>query len=53
MENLHKKGDYSHFLYDTLIFNKVKKVLGGRVRIAVTGSAPISNEVIDFLKIAF
>ena len=31
----------------------MKKALGGKVRIAITGSAPISTDVIDFLKIAF
>jgi len=28
-------------------------MLGGRVRLMITGSAPIAKEVIDFLKIAF
>lgn len=36
-----------------LVFNKFKKVLGGRVRLCITGSAPIATEVLDFLKIAF
>jgi long-chain acyl-CoA synthetase len=36
-----------------LIFNKIKAMLGGRVRIMATGSAPLSAEVIDFLKICF
>lgn len=31
----------------------MKKRLGGRVRFCITGSAPISSDVIDFLKIAF
>lgn len=53
LKNLHTKAKYTHFFYDSLVFNKTKKVLGGRVRIMATGSAPISCEVIDFLKIAF
>lgn len=44
---------YQHSIYDRLVFNKVKNVLGGNVRMAVTGSAPITGEVLDFLKIAF
>lgn len=28
-------------------------MLGGRVRVMITGSAPIAKEVLDFLKIAF
>jgi long-chain acyl-CoA synthetase len=44
---------YHHGVYDRLIFNKVKEMIGGRVRIMLTGSAPISADVLDFLKIAF
>jgi long-chain acyl-CoA synthetase len=36
-----------------LVFNKVKAKLGGRVKMIITGSAPISAEVMDFLKICF
>lgn len=39
--------------YDALVFNKFKEILGGRVRSMITGSAPISHEVLNFLKIAF
>ena len=53
LNNLHKKGETKHWLYDALIFNKVKKVLGGRVKKMATGSAPIDPSVLDFLKIAF
>lgn len=31
----------------------MKKILGGRVRFMITGSAPIAGEVLDFLKICF
>jgi len=36
-----------------LVFSKIKAILGGRVRLMVTGSAPIDFEVLDFLKIVF
>lgn len=39
--------------YDALVFNKFRDILGGRVRTMITGSAPISREVHNFLKIAF
>lgn len=31
----------------------MKALLGGNVRLMVTGSAPISGEVLDFLKVCF
>jgi len=42
-----------HKIYDALVFKKVKAILGGNVRLMITGSAPISADVLDFLKIAF
>lgn len=47
------KGTLSHFLYDTLVFKKMKARLGGRVRAMVTGAAPISGDVIQFLRVVF
>lgn len=37
-------------IWDWLIFSKIQKSLGGRVRFVVTGSAPISAKVLDFLR---
>lgn len=42
-----------HTFYDKLIFNKMTKMLGGKVKVMVTGSAPISPDVINFLKVCF
>lgn len=39
--------------YDAIVFSKFRDILGGRVRAMITGSAPISKEVLNFLKIAF
>ena len=48
-----KKGTVVHKLWDNLIFKQVKNRLGGRVKFMITGSAPISDEVINFLRICF
>ena len=50
--NLRNYGQYTHSLYDALVFKKTKQAVGGRVRYMITGSAPISEQVIDFLKVA-
>ncbi|KAJ3317965.1 hypothetical protein HDU76_000995 [Blyttiomyces sp. JEL0837] len=39
--------------WDALVFRKVRAALGGRIRIITSASAPISADVVKFLKIAF
>ncbi|KAG0258654.1 hypothetical protein DFQ27_004530 [Actinomortierella ambigua] len=43
----------THPLWDRLLFNKVKKVLGGNVRYMIIGSAPVASEILAFARIAF
>ena len=43
---------YKHRLYDRLVFNRMKEAFGGKVQVMLTGSAPISPEVLEFLKVA-
>eukprot|EP01129_Flabellula_baltica_P009117 TRINITY_DN366_c0_g1_i1.p1 TRINITY_DN366_c0_g1~~TRINITY_DN366_c0_g1_i1.p1 ORF type:complete len:645 (+),score=165.86 TRINITY_DN366_c0_g1_i1:1383-3317(+) len=51
LDNL-KDGYVGHTVWDKLVFGKVAKQLGGRVRLMMTGSAPISSDVISFLRVA-
>ena len=46
-------ASYNSGCYDSLIFNKVSKILGGRVRRMITASAPISKDVLEMMKICF
>eukprot|EP00158_Paraphelidium_tribonemae_P005876 Partr_v1_DN27569_c0_g1_i4_m30386 putative Acyl-CoA synthetase long-chain family member len=51
--NMNTGGGLSHFFWDRVLFKKVAAVLGGRVRIMMTGSAPISGDVLTFLRLMF
>jgi long-chain acyl-CoA synthetase len=53
MNNLKATGAVTSGCWDKIVFNKIKAMLGGRVRIMATGSAPLAGEVIDFLKVCF
>ncbi|CDW86328.1 amp-binding enzyme family protein [Stylonychia lemnae] len=50
---LQQSGAVNHEMYDRMLFNKIKDRLGGRVRIMITASAPIADNVLAFLKCAF
>jgi len=52
LDRLEKTGEVNHPFWDRLVFNKIKAVLGGNVLEVTTGSAPISLEVLNFLKVA-
>jgi long-chain acyl-CoA synthetase len=48
-----KSGSLTHAIWDRVLFNKIKNVLGGRVRMMMSGSAPISADVIAALRCCF
>ncbi|KAI7821756.1 hypothetical protein BC939DRAFT_478206 [Gamsiella multidivaricata] len=50
--NLEAGKGVHHPVWDPLVFDKVKMALGGRVQVLLTGSAPISKEVLSFLRVA-
>lgn len=53
IKTMKKNNSKKNFLYDTIFLNKAKKSLGGKVRVILTGSAPISEKILDFLKVVF
>ena len=53
LETLKSGGGLDHAFYDAIVFKKIRNLLGGNVRIMITGSAPIAGDVLDFLKICF
>lgn len=54
LESLKRGKPVAHSapLADLLVFNKVKERLGGRVRLIVSGAAPLAPHVEEFLRVA-
>lgn len=52
LENLEETGTVTHAFYDTVVFKKMKAILGGEVRVLITASAPLNLKVANFFKIA-
>lgn len=50
---LENYASYDHRFYDKVVCSKFKEILGGQVRIMATGSAPISSDVLNFLRASF
>jgi long-chain acyl-CoA synthetase len=50
LTNAKENGNYSHLVYDSLVFSKVREGFGGNIRILGTGSAPLSAESHAFMK---
>ena len=53
MSNYHNYQQIASTVWDKLVFENVRKTLGGKIRFMVTGSAPITGEVLTFLRVVF
>lgn len=51
LNNTATNGGYTHKVYDPIFFNKTKAALGGRVRLMISGGAPLLPEVHKFMKV--
>jgi len=51
--SLQELGNDSSPFWNRLVFSKIRQIIGGRVRLILSGSAPLSPIVQDFLKIVF
>ena len=49
LERLKRTGDHTHPFWDKLVFNKVRAIIGGRVDVVLSGSAPLNPEVMELL----
>ena len=47
-----QKGVLTNLLWDNVVFKEVRKVLGGRMRFMLIGSAPMDGYVLNFLRCA-
>jgi long-chain acyl-CoA synthetase len=47
-ERLHGRLALEHRLADRLVYSKVKKELGGRLRVGISGGAPLAKEIAEF-----
>ena len=49
-----KDGSTTSMMFDPMIFGKIRKILGGKVRLAFSGGCgALPSEILKFLKICF
>ncbi|EIE87990.1 hypothetical protein G6F46_009930 [Rhizopus delemar] len=49
----HLNKTIHHWLWDRVVFGQIRQKLGGRLRFILSGSAPVSPDVMDFMRICF
>ncbi|KAJ1792079.1 medium-chain fatty acid-CoA ligase faa2 [Coemansia sp. RSA 2399] len=51
--NLSSRGQARHWLWDRIIFKPLREKFGGKLKLIISGSAPISPETLEFLRCCF
>ena len=51
LKDFNEKGVLDNILWDNLVFNKIKNILGGRMRFMLIGSAPMDSKILNFLRV--
>ena len=52
LSNLKNHGIFTHSIYDK-IFKNVRNLLGGNIKLFISGGAPMNKDVMDFFKVSF
>ncbi|WFC97796.1 long-chain-fatty-acid--CoA ligase [Malassezia yamatoensis] len=52
LKNYEETGSITHPIWDRLVFRKVRAMLGGRISVVFTGSAPCRPDVLKLLRVA-
>ena len=52
-ENFRNSGAITHLMYDKLVFSKIKAAFGGKIKCFITGSAPMTLDLAEDIKILF
>lgn len=50
MDSIQKNANYKNGFYDSIIFSKTKQAFGGKIRLMITGSAPINKKTYEFMQ---
>lgn len=53
LDILRDEGTVNHWLWDRIVFNAIRRKLGGRLEAIVSASAPLSPDVADFMRVVF
>ena len=51
LKDYSEKGVLNNILWDNFVFDKMKNILGGKIRFMLIGSAPMDSKILNFLRV--